>query len=564
MKKINLKFKPKKWMIITAIALVIAILVGIVLTNARKNKVKDAFSVTASEETVSRKNITSSITGTAVVQPKDQYSITALVNGNVLSADFEQGDIVNEGDILYKIDASDAENSIRSANLSVERSKDNYNDALDAKDDLTVRSTVSGVIKTLYIKKGDSVNQNAQIAEIYDDSYLLLTLPFNDADADLLSVGSSASVHISGTSETLSGTVTKVSQNGYAKEGNMLVRNVEIKVKNPGTLMTTHTATATVNDISCNASGTFEYLTLKTITAKVSGDVSTLYVNEGSRVSSGTAIAQLSSDSVTSNVKNASRSLEEAQISRENAQERLDNYTITAPISGMVVEKNVKAGDKLDNTNASTAMAVIFDMSSLEFELSVDELDINSVKLGQKVIITADALDGKTYNGEVTNVSINGTTSGGVTTYPVTVTILDFDESLLPGMNIDAEIITTSAENVLAVPVTAVNRGNTVFVKGEKENEKDIAPEGYKTVRVKTGVYNDEFIEIKSGLSEGDIVYVQKIMPSIPDDLMSRFGAMHGGMSGGMPGGMGGGMPPSRMGGGMSGSARGSMGGGMR
>ncbi len=557
MKKINFKFKPKKWMIITAIALIIAILAGIVFSNARKNKVKDAFAVTATEETVSRRNITSSITGTAVVQPKDQYSITALVNGDVLAANFEQGDIVNEGDILYQIDAKDAENSIRSANLSLERLQDSYSDALDAKDDLTIRSTVSGVIKTLYIKKGDSINQNAQVAEIYDDSYLLLTLPFNDADADSISAGSSASVHISGTSETLNGTVTKVAQNGYAKEGNMLVRNVEIKVKNPGTLMTTHTATATVNGVSCNASGTFKYLTEKTITAKVSGDVSTLYVSEGSRVSNGTAIAQLTSDAVTDNIKNAARSLEDAQISRENAQERLDDYTITAPISGTVVEKNVKAGDKLDNTNSSTAMAVIYDMSSLEFELSVDELDINSVKIGQKVIITADALDGKMYNGEVANISINGTTSGGVTTYPVTVTITDFDEELLPGMNIDAEIITTSAENVLAVPVTAVNRGNTVYVKGENTDENDRAPEGFKSVKVETGVYNDEFIEIKSGLSEGDIVYVQKIMASASDNPMAQFGAMGGGIHGGMAGGM----PQNRN---NMGGAPGGMGGGMR
>lgn len=565
MKKLNInlkdfKFKPKKWMVITAIALVVVIVAGIIFANARNSKAKDAMANVATEETVSRRNITSSITGTAVVQPKDQYSITALVNGDILSADFEQGDIVNEGDVLYRIDAKDAENSIRSANLSLERSQDSYNDALDAKSDLTVRSTVSGVIKNLYIKKGDSVNANAQVAEIYDDSYLLLTIPFNDTDANSIYIGNSAQVQILGTSELLNGTVTKVAQNGYAKEGNMLVRNVEIKVKNPGTLMTTHTATATINGIACNSSGTFKYLTEKTITAKVSGDVSSLYVSEGSRVSNGTAIAQLTSDTVTSNIRNASRSLKEAQISRENAQERLDDYTITAPISGTVVEKNVKAGDKLDNTNASTAMAVIYDMSSLEFELSVDELDIKNVEIGQSVLVTADALDGKTYNGKVTNVSINGTTSGGVTTYPVTVTILDFDEELLPGMNIDAEIITTSAENVLAVPVSAVNRGNTVYVKGEKEDENDRAPEGFKTVRVETGTYNDEYIEIKSGLSEGDIVYVQKIMPSAQDDVMAKIGAMHSGM-GVSPAGMGGGMPQG--GGNMGGNPAG-MGGGMR
>lgn len=80
----------------------------------------------SNESSVSRQSIISSITGTAVVKPKDQYSITSLVNGDILSANFEQGDMVNEGDVLYRIDASDAENGIESANIAVERSQNNY------------------------------------------------------------------------------------------------------------------------------------------------------------------------------------------------------------------------------------------------------------------------------------------------------------------------------------------------------------------------------------------------------------------------------------------------------
>ncbi|MBO5930297.1 MAG: efflux transporter periplasmic adaptor subunit, partial [Clostridia bacterium] len=133
----------------------------------------------------------------------------------------------------------------------------------------------------------------------------------------------------------------------------------------------------------------------------------------------------------------------------------------------------------------------------------------------------------------------------GVTTYPVTVEITDFDDQLLPGMNIDAEIVTSNIENALCVPVSAVNRGNTVYVKGEKTDENDRAPEGFHSVKVETGAYNDEWIEITAGLSEGDIVYVpQQASRSFSmEDMMGGmqgFGGM-GGMSG-SPGGMGGGM----------------------
>lgn len=492
------------------------------------------------EATAKKQDITSSITGSAVVKPKDQYSITALVSGDVLTADFEQGDMVNEGDVLYRIDASDAQNTIENSNISYERSQMDYNKALDNYNNLTVRSEITGVVKNLYVKNGDSVNAGTKIADIYDDSYLTLTLTFNDADAENIYVGQSAEVKISSNGETLVGTVISVNQKGYASVGNTLVRTVKIKVKNPGVLTNTETASAIIDGFSSIDFGTFEYISEKTITAEASGDIDTVYVTQGSRVTSGTKLVHIDSTSVSDSLKSSQLSLKSSELSRENAQKKLEDYTITAPISGTVVMKNVKAGDKLDNQSMSTEMAVIYDMSSLECELSVDELDIKNVEVGQSVVITSDAVSGRRYKGTVSNISINGTTSGGVTTYPVTVVITDFDEDLLPGMNIDVEIITSEATDVLAVPVSAVNRGDTVYVKGEKTEENDTAPDGYKSVKVETGAYNNQYIEIKSGLTEGDIVYVPQVQSSGEENSMANM--MSGMRSGGM-GPMGGGMP---------------------
>ena len=560
------KFKPKKWMVIVLIIAIIAGVGGFVISKIAKNKSTNEANQITQEAKVTRQTIVSSITGSAVIMPKDQYSITSLVSGDILSADFEQGDVVAEGDVLYKIDSSDVETSIKNADLSLQRSQNNYNDALDAQNDLTVKSDVTGIIKKLYIKKGDTVNAGAQIADIYDNSTLLLTIPFNETDANVVYTGATATVSVSGTSDILNGTVREVKASAYAKDGNMLVKDVVISVPNPGTLMISDTAVATVGTVSCNDAGTFEYITEKTITAKASGDVAAIYASEGDRIKSGAVVAMLTSETVTKNIRSNSLSLQEANLSKDNAQKKLEDYTITAPISGTVIEKNIKAGDKLDNTNASTVMAVIYDMSSLELDLSVDELDIKNVEIGQEVTITSDALDGKMYHGKVINVSINGTTEGGVTTYPVKIEVIDFDDELLPGMNVDAEIVTSKAENVLCVPISAVNRGNTVYVKGEKTDEKDRAPEGYKSVKVETGVFNDNLIEIVSGLSENDSVWVPQIEVSNNMFGFPGMGGMPGGM-GGMPGGgMGGGMPGGGMsGGGMrsGGNAR-SGGGGMR
>lgn len=557
-----MKFKEKfsflksKKARIVIIAVLVVVIAGSATAFILSQKAKPAVEIIPTDATVERKDITSSITGSAVVNPKDQYSITAFVSGDVLSANFEQGDVVKEGDILYRIDSSDAQNSIENADISYERSQLDHKRAEENYSKLTVKSTISGVVKTLYVKHGDNITQGAKIADIYDDSSLTLTVTFNDSDAEKISRGMAASVRVSSNGEILSGTVTDINSTGFAAEGNTKVRKVKINVPNPGVLMNTETATAEVGGFACNSAGTFEYAAEKTITAENSGEIDQIYVSEGDRVVSGTNLVHINSQTVEDNLASSSLSLRSSELSRENARDKLEDYTIKAPISGTVVMKNIKAGDKLDNSNMSTEMAVIYDMSSLECELSVDELDIKNVEIGQPVTITSDAVDGRIYHGEVSNISINGTTSGGVTTYPVTIVILDFDEDLLPGMNIDVEITTSQAKGVLAVPITAVNRGNTVYIKGEKTDEKDRAPEGYKSVTVETGVYNDEYIEIKSGLSEGDVVYAPQVQFTNKDvfsEMAGMMGGMHSGMGGGMPSG---GMNANRQGGSMPGGMR--------
>ena len=129
-------------------------------------------------------------------------------------------------------------------------------------------------------------------------------------------------------------------------------------------------------------------------------------------------------------------------------------------------------------------------------------------------------MEGKTYTGVVTKININGTSNNGVTSYPVSVRIDDF-EGLLPGMNVDASIQVETRENVLAVPVGAVARGNRVLVKKpeaaqpEKQDKKkkeeqqpseDGAPAGYEYRQVELGITDQSYIEILSGLEEGEIL----------------------------------------------------------
>ena len=264
-------------------------------------------------------------------------------------------------------------------------------------------------------------------------------------------------------------------------------------------------------------------------------------MGEGGYVGKNGAVLTLTSDDLEDQIQSAYESLENATLSLENQSEQLDNYTITAPISGTVIDKYYAAGE---NAEANTTMCTIYDLSYLTMTLSVDELDISSLAVGQTVTVTADAVEDQVYTGVVTKVSVAGTASGGVTTYPVTVRIDDTD-GLLPGMTVDATITLDSATDVLAIPSGALQRGDTVLITAASPsaaNAQGEAVNGYVSVEVVTGTGDGSYTEIVSGLQEGDVVAY--IPTASSDSGMSFPGGMPGGDFGGgsMPGG-GGGMP---------------------
>ena len=191
----------------------------------------------------------------------------------------------------------------------------------------------------------------------------------------------------------------------------------------------------------------------------------------------------------------------------QNMQDTMANYTITAPISGTVIEKDVKQGDAL---TSGTSLCVLYDLSYLEMSINVDELEIGSLSVGQKVQITADAVADKTYVGTVTRVSMKGNSSGGTTTYPVTIRI-DSIDGLRPGMNANAEIVVAESTSALCVPNAAIVRGGYVLVTKDSPSAANAdpdmtAPEGYVYVPVKIGVSDDDYTQIISGVTGNDTV----------------------------------------------------------
>ena len=519
------------------------------------------------EASAERQDIRKTLSATGTIQPANQYDVTSSVQGDVLSCTFEEGDTVKKGDTLYEIDKTEAQNQIEQAKLQLEQSRNSYNQTAESLNDLTVTSKKAGMVTELYVAVGDQIQAGAKIADVRDSSSMELKVPFNAADVSKFGVGAAATVTMDSSFETLSGTVTAIDAQETVLDGYQIVKYVTIRVSNPGGLSTSSAATATINGVACNQGASFTYLSESTITAEAAGTVAGLSVSEGSRVSAGTVVARLSSTQTENQVTNSRLSLEQQQLSYQNTVDKLEDYTITAPIDGTIITKNIKVGDTLDVTNGQTTLAVIYDLSYLTFDISLDELDVNEVAVGQTVNITCDSLgDDNAFEGTVTKVSVAGTTQNGVTTYPVTVRIDDAPDGLLPGMNVDATIVVGESKDALSVPVAAVQRGNTVYVKDASAKNTDntmvggtVLPDGWRAVEVETGLSDDTSIEITSGLSEGDTVYVPQIQAQSSSDGDSM---MPGGDMGGMPGGgdMGGGAPGG--GGGMPGGGGGMPGGG--
>lgn len=532
LKKLLSGKKGRRWLVLCVLA--VAVIGGGTAFLSRTRAKAAKAETTYTTASVEKRSITNALTGSGTLQPADSYTVTTLVSGEVLSDTFEEGDIVEKDQLLYTIDSSDVSTTETQAQT-------NYTQALKAK---YPTADISGTVSEVYVSNGDAVSAGTELCRISASNDLTIDFQFSYAKDGDFYVGQPAKIYLNGYAGYIDGTVAQVGGSSMANATGMKMTTVRVKAVNPGLVTGDCTASAVVGNYTSYGQTTVKIGTGSTITATASGKVSGLTLMPGDSVSSGQRICTITGDSVDNQLKNAKASL-------ESAQDRLDDYMVTSPITGTVVEKTVKAGDNVGTgSNSNNTLCIIYDLTYLEMTLNIDELDIDNVEVGQTVNVTSDAKEGQTFTGVVTKVSVVGTTSGGTTTYPVTVRIDDTD-GLRPGMNVDAEIVLFSADGVLAIPSLAVNRGDTVLVTSDSPSAANAleqeAPEGYAYVQVTTGVSDDSYIEITSGLQEGDTVAYLRTASSGSDMMMS--GMPGGDMGGGMPGG-GGGMPSGGPGGG--------------
>ena len=511
-----------------AVVAAAAVLVAVIVPRKSRSASAD---LAYTQEKLGRRDIVNVYDGSGTINAADSYTVKSLVTGTVLTADFELGDTIQKGDVLYVIDSSDVEGDLESAQLSVSQAQRSYDDAADARN---VRTKIGGEVSSFAVAAGDAVQAGQTVATVRDTSVMLLAVDFPAAEAQSFAVGQAAQVMPDTTFETLNGTIRSVSGADPSGDASLMTCTVTIAVPNAGSLTTAQAAVAQVNGVSSLNSAHFAYQREETVVTTASGTVSELCVKEGSTVRQDDVLLRITGKDLDKQAQNAADNLRSAELRMSSAERNISHYTIDAPISGTIVDKKVKAGDKLSaNDTAMQNLCTIYDMSYLEMKLNVDELKIRSLEVGQEVEITADAVPGETYKGVISSILVAGTTANGSTSYPVTVRIDDMGE-LLPGMNATAKITTASVKNVLALPNAALVRGSYVLVTRDSPSAANAetsmtAPDGYVYVKVTTGISDDDYIEVKSGLQEGDTIAYDNSSVSATDFYSTMMVSAEGG-----------------------------------
>lgn len=510
--------KKKRWLKILIVLVVVAAVVVGCVSNMTKN-VNNQLSSSYLVATAARQDLTVSVSGTATLQPADSYNVTTLLSGDIVSAPFEEGDLVAKDTLLYTMDSSDAQDSMDRAQISVQQAQLAYQQAQEA---LHPTATISGTVSEIYVHNGESVNAGAQLAKIVANTELSIDFLFPFAAPSDFYVGQSATVFVDGYAGSQMGMVTYVSNSSTITSNGKQAVSVRVRLNNPGAVSDAVTASAVIGNYSSYGQSPVSMPASTIVYAAGSGTVNDFTKLAGSTVTKGEVLCTVESETIRDQIENARLSLQSAQLSASTAADSVDDYNIKSPISGTVIEKNFKAGDKVDGASSGT-LAVIYDLSYLKLEMAVAELDIGKVEVGQRVEITADALEGQTFEGVVDKVSINGTTTNGFTNYPVTIIIEDYGD-LKPGMNVSAEIIGEEIPNALCIPVDAVDRGNTVTVPGPGALNEDgtavVDITKLETKEVTLGRSDDEYVEVTGGLEAGDVVLIRNQASTLMDMMM--------------------------------------------
>jgi RND family efflux transporter MFP subunit len=200
-------------------------------------------------------------------------------------------------------------------------------------------------------------------------------------------------------------------------------------------------------------------------------------------------------------VDRANGKLAQATAQAQMAGVRLDDATLKAPFAGVVAQVDAKVGELVGNA----PVVSVLNLAAFEVIVTVDEVDVANIAVGQPVVVLVDALGLPTLTGSVVRVSPEAQSDRGVVSYEVTVQVTPDERAFKAGMTASAQIITAAAKGVIGVPRSAIHEVDGVtmvtVIEGGKRVERAVT----------LGLRGNDMTEITSGIKAGDVVEVTAV-----------------------------------------------------
>ena len=418
--------------------------------------------------------VQTTVSGTGQVSSTQELAVDPQVSGTVLTINVKNGDTVTQGEVLATLDSTNAYYSLENAKIALEKLQTSnpisltadqntlanaqtsqtqayqtaFNDISSAYNDMS--TVVTGLNNIFYGK-----NASAYFTDINVGSYGSTALNYKQTaglsvDQVTSEYNSFQQTYLTTSLTSTSSIVTSLSQElTIAQDLANAVRNTSLAVNYVISQIpqSSHTNTMTTDQNNITS-----WLSI------ANQDNTSLASAQTGIQNAAQSIIQAQSNLVADQNTNAPLAVQSAQLALQEAQTTYNNYTITAPFSGVIGGVTLQPGD---NASPSTPIGTIV-TKQYQSTIVLNEINVAKVSVGDPVNITFNALPNVTATGTVTNVDVVGTVSSGVVSYNVIVSFNNDNPAIKAGMSINANIVTAEADNVLVVPNSAVKTVNGI------------------------------------------------------------------------------------------------------
>ncbi len=576
MKKIKHLLKKKTSWVIIIIVVIIGGYFGYKKITAKGTTVSY---ITAA---VTRGTLTTSVSGTGQVSALNQIDIKPKVSGDITFIGVVNGQSVKAGDVIARIDSSDAQKTVRDAQTSLETAQLSMDKLKQPADALTLLQTENSLLQAQEAKQ----SAEEDLSNSYGDAYNVLVgtylnLPgvmtdleetfFKDTiakyqdnidwyeaqgayynnsnlasykakviqDYDLarnkfdLAQNKYRTLSRNSTNEEIENLLnqtyetTKYISDAIKSGKNYIDFIQDLIIQHGGqvnSVFTTHKTTLNSDTSTANS----QISSISSAITKLTDLKNSITTAERSIAEKTESLANLKSGPDALDLRSQELSVQQKQNALADAQEKLADYTVRAPIDGTIAQVSAKKGDA---ASSGSSIATLISTQQM-VEISLNEVDISKIKVGQKAVLTFDAIDGLTITGTVADMDSIGTATQGVVNYAVKISFDTQDDRVKPGMSVSANIITNVKQDTLIASNSAIKTQNGQSYVQILQNGKPV------NQQVQTGLANDSETEIISGVSEGQEVITQTINSGA---TTSTTGASSGSSSLRIPGITGGG-----------------------